>query len=380
MLFLAGGTGLAPFLSMLDKIEQDGGSEHPIHLIFGVTNDADLVKVDELEGYAARMPNFTVRLLRRGRGEQPPEQGLRHPPHEARAPQRRDRRHLPVRSAADGGRGAQVPRRPGHRRRRASTTRSSPARAWSARSASRTSRPSTRTRRSTPGWRWSWGPPSWWWASSRPSSSPSTGGWRRRPGSSSRTATSPTPPGSGRPTRPSTCSRSRPPGTPTLVEAYRKLLVQEYMGQVLTPSVDLVGDITQDHLDIVDAFERGDFEALRRDIIVSTPSTRRRPCGPASRSRGARAEMIFPGRFDGKVAGRHRRGAGARGGGGHQGGPRGGCGRPGGPLGDRARGQREAGRRWSGQTISLIADLEQYGDCADRDGRRRTNGSAASTS
>ena len=59
VLFLAGGTGLAPFLSMLDKIEQDGGSEHPIHLIFGVTNDADLVEVDELEGYASRMPNFT---------------------------------------------------------------------------------------------------------------------------------------------------------------------------------------------------------------------------------------------------------------------------------------------------------------------------------
>jgi NAD(P)H-flavin reductase len=59
VLFLAGGTGLAPFLSMLHKIEQDGAGEHPIHLIFGVTNDADLVKVDELEGYASRMPNVT---------------------------------------------------------------------------------------------------------------------------------------------------------------------------------------------------------------------------------------------------------------------------------------------------------------------------------
>ena len=48
VLFLAGGTGLAPFLSMLHKIEQDGGSEHPIHLIFGVTNDPDLVALDEL--------------------------------------------------------------------------------------------------------------------------------------------------------------------------------------------------------------------------------------------------------------------------------------------------------------------------------------------
>ena len=59
VLFLAGGTGLAPFLSMLNKIEQDGGSEHAIHLIFGVTNDPDLVEVEKLEGYASRMPNFT---------------------------------------------------------------------------------------------------------------------------------------------------------------------------------------------------------------------------------------------------------------------------------------------------------------------------------
>ena len=57
-LFLAGGTGLAPFLSMLDKIETTG-SEHPVHLIFGVTNEPDLVRIDELEGYAARIPNFT---------------------------------------------------------------------------------------------------------------------------------------------------------------------------------------------------------------------------------------------------------------------------------------------------------------------------------
>jgi benzoate/toluate 1,2-dioxygenase reductase subunit len=38
------------------------------------------------------------------------------------------------------------------------------------------------------------------------------------------------------------------------------------MGQVLTPTVDLVGDITQDHIQIVDAFESGDFGALRRII------------------------------------------------------------------------------------------------------------------
>ncbi|MEM5366948.1 benzoate 1,2-dioxygenase electron transfer component BenC [Paraburkholderia azotifigens] len=59
VLFLAGGTGLAPFLSMLDKIVDDGGSPYPIHLILGVNSDEDLVGVDRLDMYAQRLPNFT---------------------------------------------------------------------------------------------------------------------------------------------------------------------------------------------------------------------------------------------------------------------------------------------------------------------------------
>jgi benzoate/toluate 1,2-dioxygenase reductase component len=59
VLLLAGGTGLAPFLAMLDKISRDGGADHPIHLIFGVTNDPDLVKLDELEAYTKALANFT---------------------------------------------------------------------------------------------------------------------------------------------------------------------------------------------------------------------------------------------------------------------------------------------------------------------------------
>ncbi|SAL84839.1 oxidoreductase FAD/NAD(P)-binding subunit [Caballeronia arvi] len=59
VLFLAGGTGLAPFLSMLDKIVADGGSPYPIHMILGVNSDADLVGIDRLETYAQRLPNFT---------------------------------------------------------------------------------------------------------------------------------------------------------------------------------------------------------------------------------------------------------------------------------------------------------------------------------
>ena len=60
---------------MLHKIEQDGGSEHPIHLIFGVTNDADLVKVDELEGYAARMPNVTFATVVAAEASSHPNKG-----------------------------------------------------------------------------------------------------------------------------------------------------------------------------------------------------------------------------------------------------------------------------------------------------------------
>ncbi|MCK8786305.1 ring-hydroxylating dioxygenase ferredoxin reductase family protein [Roseomonas sp. NAR14] len=58
LLFLAGGTGLAPFLSMLGRIAAEGSAQ-PIHLVYGVTNDADLVGVDRLEEYAARIPGFT---------------------------------------------------------------------------------------------------------------------------------------------------------------------------------------------------------------------------------------------------------------------------------------------------------------------------------
>ena len=58
VLFLAGGTGLAPFLSMLGKVAKEG-SEHPIHMVYGVTNDPDLVGVEQLEAFTKQIPNFT---------------------------------------------------------------------------------------------------------------------------------------------------------------------------------------------------------------------------------------------------------------------------------------------------------------------------------
>ncbi|MDO9711607.1 benzoate 1,2-dioxygenase electron transfer component BenC [Paracraurococcus lichenis] len=58
LLFLAGGTGLAPFLSMLGKLAAEG-CDQPVHLVYGVTNDSDLVAVEALEDCAARLDGFS---------------------------------------------------------------------------------------------------------------------------------------------------------------------------------------------------------------------------------------------------------------------------------------------------------------------------------
>jgi benzoate/toluate 1,2-dioxygenase reductase component len=58
LLFLAGGTGLAPFLSMLEVLAQ-GEPGPPVHLVYGVTRDEDLVLVDVLEAYAERVSGFS---------------------------------------------------------------------------------------------------------------------------------------------------------------------------------------------------------------------------------------------------------------------------------------------------------------------------------
>lgn len=60
MLFLAGGTGIAPFLSMLETLK-DSGSPFPIRMVFGVSNDEDLVALDQLEATHVQMPAFEYR-------------------------------------------------------------------------------------------------------------------------------------------------------------------------------------------------------------------------------------------------------------------------------------------------------------------------------
>ncbi|MCI0911387.1 benzoate 1,2-dioxygenase electron transfer component BenC [Pseudomonas putida] len=74
LLLLAGGTGLAPFTAMLEKIAEQG-SKHPLHLIYGVTNDFDLVELDRLHALAARIPNFTFSACVANPESQYPQKG-----------------------------------------------------------------------------------------------------------------------------------------------------------------------------------------------------------------------------------------------------------------------------------------------------------------
>ena len=74
LLLLAGGTGLAPFTAMLEKIAEQG-SEYPLHLIYGVTNDFDLVELDRLQALAARIPNFTYSACVANPDSQYPQKG-----------------------------------------------------------------------------------------------------------------------------------------------------------------------------------------------------------------------------------------------------------------------------------------------------------------
>ena len=63
VLMLAGGTGLAPFLAMLDKLVADGDTSQPLHLVYGVNTDADLVEVDKLAAFTRALPTLTYTLV-----------------------------------------------------------------------------------------------------------------------------------------------------------------------------------------------------------------------------------------------------------------------------------------------------------------------------
>jgi benzoate/toluate 1,2-dioxygenase reductase subunit len=57
VLLLAGGTGIAPFLAMLDVLAAKGFTQ-PVRMVYAVTNDHDLVGLEQLERIAAAHPQF----------------------------------------------------------------------------------------------------------------------------------------------------------------------------------------------------------------------------------------------------------------------------------------------------------------------------------
>lgn len=264
-LFLAGGTGLAPFLSMLHKIEQDG-SDHPVHLIFGVTNDVDLVRIDELEGYAQRIPNFTFTCCVASEDSDYPNKGyvtryitpehlnsgvvdiyLCGPPPMVDAVRTflSEEGITPASFYYEKFAGSGVVSEIGESHVKVVDSDE----AFDARMALELGAAQlvignlsddqiTRFRQLAA----------------------ATGEHIKE----------------GRFVDPVAFRDANSAfhlftieatGNRTLLEAYRKLLVQEYMGHVLTPSIDLVGDITQDHVDMVEAFAVGDMERLRRIIV-----------------------------------------------------------------------------------------------------------------
>jgi len=260
--FLAGGTGLAPFLSMLHKIEQGGGSAHPIHLIFGVTNDPDLVRVDELEGYAARLDNFTFTCVVAAAESSHPHKGFvtHHMPPEllndglvdiylCGPPPMVDavRKHLadqgvqPASFYYEKFAGSGVVSEIGEIHVKVPESNEAfdarmalelgaaymVAGTLSADQLAEYRKLAEATGQHIKGGQFT-----------------DAAGFREANAAFHLFPVAAT-------------------GNQTLIQAHRRLLVGEYMGQVLSPSVELVGDITQDHLDIVDCFEKGDLDRLR---------------------------------------------------------------------------------------------------------------------
>ena len=90
-------------------------------------------------------------------------------------------------------------------------------------------------------------------------------------------------------------------GNEHLLHAYQALGVKGRMEEVLRPATWCHPRCAQDHLDIVDAFERGDRAAARRLVVEhadrSKTTMRRAMDGPAAE----RPRFTTPGRFDGKV-------------------------------------------------------------------------------
>lgn len=62
IVMVAGGTGLAPMLSMLDEMAEQGQTGQPVHLLYGANVPEELFALDALEAYAAKGIELTTEL------------------------------------------------------------------------------------------------------------------------------------------------------------------------------------------------------------------------------------------------------------------------------------------------------------------------------
>ena len=60
-ILVAGGAGLAPFLSMLRRLAE-WGEDRPMHLLFGVNQESELIYPEELQALQSKLPSLSVTL------------------------------------------------------------------------------------------------------------------------------------------------------------------------------------------------------------------------------------------------------------------------------------------------------------------------------
>jgi benzoate/toluate 1,2-dioxygenase reductase component len=75
ILFLAGGTGVGPILSMLEHLAARGTNDQQVRMVYGARDDADLVEIERIEALAARIPKFTYHTTCSGPGSRHPLTG-----------------------------------------------------------------------------------------------------------------------------------------------------------------------------------------------------------------------------------------------------------------------------------------------------------------
>ena len=78
IVMVAGGTGLAPMLSMLDTLVAQEETQQPVRLLYGAIEPGELFGLDQIAGYAAQGLDITTELHCRARRSLGRGDGTRH--------------------------------------------------------------------------------------------------------------------------------------------------------------------------------------------------------------------------------------------------------------------------------------------------------------